>query len=68
MLFEEEERRNCNLIIRIRERVKKRFQALYYLLKAEGYIEKQDELIEAIVEIWERYPEILKKVLKRKFI
>ena len=31
MLFEEEERRNCNLIIRIRERVKKRFQALYYL-------------------------------------
>lgn len=55
------------LTIRVDKSTKHRFQALYYLLKSKGLVEYQEELINAIVDIWERYPEILKKVLRRDF-
>lgn len=61
------ERKNTNIIIRTSERIKRRFQALYYLLKAKGLVRTQDDLLEAVVELWERYPELVKKVLRRDF-
>ena len=61
------ERKDTKIIIRTSSRVKRRFQALFYLLKSRELIDTQDELLEAVVEIWERYPELLKKVLRREF-
>jgi len=65
--MEEEEVRNTFLTIRTTEHLKHRFQALFYLLRSKGIVERQDELIEAIIRLWERNPELLKRLLRREF-
>lgn len=55
------------LSIRVRPETKRKFQQMFYELKAGGYITTQEQLVKAFIRIYETKKHVLLRTIQREF-